>query len=71
MGISIWKFIIVDGLAALVSVPTQVVLVSMYGEVILDKIKEFKLILLAIIGVIILVWLVKKGISILAKRRVA
>ncbi len=60
LGVSIWRFLLVDGLAALVSVPTQVYLVATYGEVILDKIKEFKLVLLGVIGVLILVWLVKK-----------
>ena len=60
MGISLWKFALVDGLAALVSVPTQVYLVATYGEVILAKIKEFKLVLAGVIGALILAWLLKK-----------
>lgn len=69
MGISIWKFILVDGFAALISVPTQVYLVATYGDIILDKIKEFKLILLAVVGVVLIVWLFKKGITSLRKRQ--
>jgi membrane protein DedA with SNARE-associated domain len=60
MNVPLWKFILVDGTAALISVPTQVYFVATYGEVILDKIKEFKLILLGVIVVVILVWLIKR-----------
>lgn len=42
MGISVWTFLAVDGLAALISVPTQVYLFATYGEVILSTIKEVK-----------------------------
>lgn len=42
MGISIWTFLAADGLAALVSVPTQVYLFATYGEVILSTIKQIK-----------------------------
>jgi membrane protein DedA with SNARE-associated domain len=69
MGIPLWQFVMVDGLAALISVPTQVYLVATYGEVILDKIKEFKLILGAVILLIILVWGVKKLIQYIKSRR--
>ena len=60
MGIPLWQFIMVDGLAALVSVPTQVIAVAFYGEVILAKLKEFKLILAGIVGVVVLFWLLKR-----------
>lgn len=60
MGVPLWKFIAIDGTAALLSVPTQVLLVAFYGEVILAKIKEFKLILAAIIGVLIVLWVIRK-----------
>jgi len=60
MGVPLWKFIAIDGSAALISVPTQVLLVAYYGEVILDKIKEFKIILVSIIGIVILIWLLRK-----------
>lgn len=42
MGISVWTFLAADGLAALVSVPTQVYLFATYGEVILSTIKQIK-----------------------------
>lgn len=42
MGISPWTFLAADGLAALVSVPTQVYLFAHYGEVILSTIKTIK-----------------------------
>lgn len=71
MGIPLWKFILVDGLAALVSVPTQVLLVAYYGEIILAKIKEFKLILLGAIVILIAIWLLKKLYHYIQRRRVA
>ncbi len=42
MGISVWTFLAADGLAALISVPTQVYLFATYGEVILSTIKQVK-----------------------------
>lgn len=71
MGIPLWKFILVDGLAALVSVPTQVLLVAFYGELILAKIKEFKFILLILIAGIISLWLLKRLYFFIQKRRAA
>ena len=60
LGITLFKFLLIDGFAALISVPTQVYIVSKYGEVILDKLAEFKMIVLSIAGVLFVVWLVKK-----------
>jgi membrane protein DedA with SNARE-associated domain len=60
MGVPFWKFILIDGTAALLTVPTQVLLVAFYGREILDKIKEFKLALVIIIGVGIIFWLFRK-----------
>lgn len=70
MGIPLWKFMLVDGFAALISVPTQVILVATYGDVILAKIKEFKIALGVIILIILLIWLVQKLINYFKKRRV-
>ena len=42
MGISAWTFLLADGFAALISVPTQVYLFATYGEVILSTIKVVK-----------------------------
>jgi membrane protein DedA with SNARE-associated domain len=71
MGIPLWKFMTVDGIAALVSVPTQVILVAFYGDVILEKFKEFKLILLGIIGTIVVVWLLNRLYHFIQGRRAA
>jgi membrane protein DedA with SNARE-associated domain len=60
LGISIWKFMAVDGLAALISVPTQVYFVSTYGEVILTYTRRFKMYVLAGLAVFAVVWLIKK-----------
>ena len=69
MGIPLWKFITVDGIAALISVPTQVLLVAFYGDVILDKFKEFKLVLAGIVAALIIIWLLKKLYHFIQKRR--
>jgi membrane protein DedA with SNARE-associated domain len=58
MRIPVLVFISIDALASLLSVPTQVLLVASYGDVIIAKMKEFKiaiLILLLICGVIYLI----------------
>ena len=58
-GIPLWKFLLIDGAAALISVPTQILFVATYGNIILDKMKEFKLILLLVLGVILFVWILR------------
>lgn len=63
MKVPMGKFVAVDGIAALLSVPTQVYLVAYYGEVIVDKFKQFKIVLALIIVAIIVVVLVKKYFS--------
>lgn len=68
MGVPLWKFIAIDGTAALVSVPTQVLLVAYYGEVILAKIREFKLALGGIILLVVLIWLVRRIYQIFSTR---
>ncbi len=42
IGLPRWKFIVVVGLAATLTVPTQVILISKYGEVILQLINQLK-----------------------------
>jgi membrane protein DedA with SNARE-associated domain len=61
----LWKFISVDLLAALISVPTQVLLLFFYGEDILSLIYRFKIVL-AVIGLIILAVVIFKKIYALA-----
>lgn len=60
LGIPAWKFIAIDGTAALLSVPTQVYFVSEYGDVILQKLTQFKMYLLYAAVVALVVWLVRK-----------
>lgn len=63
MKIPMWKFVAVDGFAALLSVPTQVILVAMYGEQILENFKRFKMVLLGAIVLFIIFYLVKKWLA--------
>lgn len=60
LGISFWKFLAIDGLAALISVPTQVYFVATYGEIILDKMTEFKMYLLTVLAIGAVIWLGRK-----------
>jgi membrane protein DedA with SNARE-associated domain len=55
-----WQFVMVDGLAALVSVPTQILLIYHFGEPILVGLHKFKIILLGILLAVILLWLLRK-----------
>lgn len=63
MRIPLPVFVGVDGLAALLSVPTQVLLVATFGEVIMAKLKEFKLILFGTIVVVFVIYLVKNKLG--------
>jgi membrane protein DedA with SNARE-associated domain len=51
--VPLYKFLLIDGTAALISVPTQVLLAAFYGEQIKATIKEFNIIVIStvIIGV--------------------
>lgn len=52
-----WKFCLIDGIAAAVSVPTQILLLAYYGDHILKFLKQFKigvLILIAILAIYII-----------------
>lgn len=60
LGISPAKFILIDGAAILISVPTQVYFVALYGDIILDRFKDFKLFGLLTIVLIFLVYTSKK-----------
>jgi len=61
--IKLWKFVAVDSFATSISVPTQVLLVAFYGKTILEHIKEFKLIMFAIIMLAIVIYFVKKHLK--------
>ena len=60
LGIPLWKFCAVDGLAALVSAPTQVYFVATYGGEVLKHFKEFKIVLISILGVVLIAWLIRR-----------
>ncbi|HXH76581.1 MAG TPA: DedA family protein [Bacteriovoracaceae bacterium] len=60
LNISAWKFIAVDGTAALLSVPTQIYFVSVYGDVILDKLTKFKIYVLYAAIAAFVAWGVRK-----------
>lgn len=55
-----WKFIAIDGLAAMISVPTQILLIYHYGEAILSTLHRFKMVLFAIAAILFLLWAVRK-----------
>lgn len=63
LGLPLWKFVLVDGLAALLSVPTQVYLVAEYGDVVLSKLKEFKISLFIVIFLIICAYALRRVIQ--------
>lgn len=52
MGISPVKFIAIDGTAALLTVPTQVIFVGLYGDAMLGVLKQFKIVLFSVLGVL-------------------
>lgn len=51
-----WQFFVMDGFAALISVPTQILLIFHYGEEILKVFKQFKIAILILAAIAILVW---------------
>ena len=52
-----WKFFAIDGMAAMISVPTQVLLIYHYGEPILAGIHKFKVYIGAALGIALVVYL--------------
>lgn len=68
IGLPRWKFILVVGLAASLTVPTQVILISIYGKVILSVLSKAKMVVIAgaIIGALTYVfirWKNKKAVT--------
>jgi membrane protein DedA with SNARE-associated domain len=68
LGLSPWKFIAVDTIAAGFSVPTQVLLVAFYGEVIIQQLTRFKIYFFSAIAIGFAIFMIKK---VLEKRRAA
>ena len=60
VGIKAHKFMLVDGLAAALSVPTQIYLVGFYGKEILGVLQEVKIVLAVALGIFLLVFFIKK-----------
>jgi membrane protein DedA with SNARE-associated domain len=60
MGLSRWRFIAVDTIAAGFSVPTQVILVAFYGQYILQYLTKFKTYLFSTLGIALLLFLLYK-----------
>lgn len=60
MGMSPYKFLAVDFVAATISVPTQIYLVAIYGEAIFGALKEVKIIIFSLIGIAIVVYFGRK-----------
>lgn len=55
-----WKFLLIDGIAVLVSVPIQIYLVANFGEEILINLKKFKIVVFTLLGAILIYVLVKR-----------
>lgn len=49
----VWKFVLIDGFAAAISVPTQILLIAHYGEPILEKLRQFKVVFFGVLLVLI------------------
>jgi membrane protein DedA with SNARE-associated domain len=60
MKIPVWKFITVDGLAALLTVPTQVLLIAYYGEIMFEFLKEFKIVVFSLLACVLIFYIVRK-----------
>ncbi len=60
LGVPTWKFLAIDGTAALLSVPTQIILIGYYGDVILGNFKNVKIVMAALLVLVGLWFLFKK-----------
>jgi membrane protein DedA with SNARE-associated domain len=60
LGVPLWKFLAVDFVVAILSVPTQVILVATFGEEIIKSFKEFKLIILSVGAAAVAIYFILK-----------
>lgn len=60
LGLSFTKFLLVDGIAAVISVPTQILLLAHYGEYILKYFQQLKIIVIGGFVVAALVFVVRR-----------
>lgn len=56
MKVPSWKFTLVDGTAALLSVPTQVLAIAFYGEIILASLQRYKIIFFSTLAAILIIY---------------
>jgi membrane protein DedA with SNARE-associated domain len=59
LGVPSHKFILVDGMAALLTVPTQILLVAFYGDAILKQFANVKIVIFGVILIVALYFLSK------------
>lgn len=57
---SAWQFLLVDALAGLISVPTQILLIYHFGEPILHAMHKFKLAIAALLLAALIVYLIRQ-----------
>lgn len=57
---SAWKFALIDGLAAMVSVPTQIYLLAFYGKEILVYFSRFKIVVICLLAIFLIVFIIRK-----------
>ncbi len=60
MGVTPWQFILVDGTAALLSVPSQVLLLAYYGDVIMDQFKRFQIGIMILGAIAVAIYIYRK-----------
>jgi membrane protein DedA with SNARE-associated domain len=67
-GLSPWRFLVADGGAALLSVPTQVLLVATYGESIFGFLKQMKVVIFSIIAFLALLYFLRRFLHLRRQR---
>jgi membrane protein DedA with SNARE-associated domain len=60
MHFPVWKFALIDGIAVAISVPTQIYLLAIYGEPIIRRLHQFKMVLFGVLGVLLIAFLARK-----------
>ncbi len=60
MKFEFWKFLLVDFFAALISVPTQIYLVAIYGEPIIKFLQEVKIVIFALLALALMIFIIKR-----------
>lgn len=63
-GLPPWKFLVADGGAALISVPTQVILVATYGESIFGFLKQMKVIIFSLLAFFLLLYFLRRFLQV-------